>query len=193
MAPWRDARAQAMSSRAAPDGPLVMLIRHAEKPRDPGDHAVDALGRPDAASLAVRGWQRAGALALLFRAPPLPLRRPVALLAATRSPAHVSTRPRDTLQPLADALGLTVEEPAGSADAPERLAEAAATCGGPVLVCARHEALPAIARALGAEGALPGSWPADRYDVVWLVTPPHGPLRQWPQRLLAGDADAPIA
>lgn len=179
-----------------PSGPsaggLVMLIRHAEKPRDPCEQAVDGLGRPDAASLAVRGWMRAGALALLFREPPAPLRRPVALLAAARSPAHVSTRPRDTLRPLADALGLPVEEPPGSADAPELLAEAAAGRDGPVLVCARHDALPAIARALGVDGALPVSWPADRYDVVWLVTPPHGPLRQWPQRLLAGDADAPI-
>ena len=182
-----------MSARDTPGDRLVMLIRHAEKPREPGEQAVDALGRPDAASLAVRGWQRAGALVRLFFEPPLPLLRPVALLAAPRSAAHVSTRPRDTLRPLADALGLPLEEPPGSADSPERLAEAAAACGGPVLVCARHEALPAIARALGADGALPGSWPADRYDVVWLVTPPCGPLRQWPQRLLAGDADAPIA
>ena len=182
-----------MSGSGRPGGRLVMLIRHAEKPREPCEQAVDALGRPDAASLAVRGWQRAGALARLFREPPSPLHRPVALLAAARSPAHVSTRPRDTLLPLADALGLPVEEPPGGADSPERLAEAAAAREGPVLVCARHEALPALARALGADGSLPESWPDDRYDVVWLVTPPHGPLRQWPQRLLAGDADAPIA
>ena len=182
-----------MSASGAAGGRLVMLIRHAEKPREAGEQAVDALGRPDAASLAVRGWQRAGALARLFREPPAPLRRPAALLAAARSPTHVSTRPRDTLLPLADALGLPVEEPPGGADSAERLAEAAGAHDGPVLVCARHEALPAIARALGVDGALPECWPADRYDVVWLVTPPHGPLRQWPQCLLAGDADAPIA
>ena len=182
-----------MSTPGAAGGGLVMLIRHAEKPREPREQAVDALGRPDAASLSVRGWQRAGALAALFRHPPAPLRRPLALLAAARSPSHVSTRPRDTLLPLAAALGLEVEEPPEGADSAERLAEAAAARDGPVLVCARHEALPEIARALGADGALPGSWPGDRYDVVWLVTPPRGPLRQWPQCLLAGDADAPIA
>ena len=172
---------------------LVMLIRHAEKPREPGEQAVDAFGRRDAASLAVRGWQRAGALATLFAAPPPPLRRPAALLAAGRSRAHASTRPGDTLRPLAALLDLPVEEPPEGADAAEPLATAAAAHAGPVLVCARHEALPAIARALGAREGVPETWPADRYDVVWLVGEPGRPLRQWPQRLLAGDLAAPIA
>lgn len=189
----RAGEATVSASDAAAGPRLVMLIRHAEKPREAGEQAVDAWGRPDAASLAVRGWQRAGALAALFAAAPPPLRRPAALLAAGRSQAHASTRPRDTLTPLAALLGLSVEEPPEGADAAEPLAAAAAAHAGPVLVCARHEALPAIARALGARAGVPQAWPADRYDVVWLVGAPGRPIQQWPQRLLAGDVAAPIA
>lgn len=43
----------------------IMLIRHAEKPRDDGSvRGVAADGRQDPEELVVRGWQRSGALAV---------------------------------------------------------------------------------------------------------------------------------
>jgi hypothetical protein len=48
----------------------IMVIRHAEKPDDAGTvFGVTIEGHQDPEELAVRGWQRAGALATFF-APP---------------------------------------------------------------------------------------------------------------------------
>ena len=44
---------------------IIMVIRHAEKP-DSGNVGVQLDGSQDADSLIVQGWQRAGALAVLF-------------------------------------------------------------------------------------------------------------------------------
>src|SRR4051794_27889179 len=63
------------------DAPLIMIIRHAEKPLPSNrSRGITAGGRRDKRSLTVTGWQRAGALVELFapsRGVPLEgLRRP---------------------------------------------------------------------------------------------------------------------
>src|SRR5262249_5826382 len=45
--------------------PTILVIRHAEKPEG-DDLGVDQKGNPTPESLIVRGWQRAGALAVFF-------------------------------------------------------------------------------------------------------------------------------
>jgi hypothetical protein len=71
---------------------------------------------------------------------------------------------------------------------------------GVVLICWEHGHIPALAAALpAAQGAaIPGTWPDDRFDMIWAFTrlPGPAPLRyaftQVPQRLLPGDAETII-
>ena len=86
----------------------IMLIRHAEKPPDaPPPHGVSAHGDHDGGSLTVRGWQRAGALVLLFtpgvaKALGHGLSVPNHLYCISHK--HHSKRTRQTLTPLARKL-----------------------------------------------------------------------------------------
>src|SRR6187455_1404293 len=92
----------------------IMLIRHAEKPADPESEetppfGVDEDGNRDQQSLTPLGWQRAGALVPFFAPTGAPSR--IALVSvptALFAPSHhgASHRSRQTLEPLARALGL---------------------------------------------------------------------------------------
>jgi hypothetical protein len=163
----------------------IMLIRHAED----NEHSP---------SLSARGWQRAGALVRLF-APldPALLRRHLA------TPRHIvaassndrSSRPVDTVRPLAEMLGLPVDDSLASDDPPARVAQALRALETPLLVCWRHDTLPALADALlQRSGDTPPKWPEDRHDVVWVIE--HGGanahLVQVPQQLLPGDRSQSI-
>jgi len=166
----------------------IMLIRHAEKPLD-GEQGVDRQGRPDPASLSVTGWMRAAALARLFNAPEGHLVRPQHLVAARATAERPSTRPRDTLQPMAELLGLEIDESLAADDAPSRVADHLHRLQGPVLVCWRHDELPALANQLLQRAEAPGRWPDKTYDMVWVVEQARlsWTLVQVPQKLLPGD------
>ena len=94
---------------------VVMIIRHAEKPAAGGTpKGVSADGLTDPESLTPRGWQRAGALVGLFvgdssgrQNPRLPT--PSHLFASQVGPQSSSRRPLETLQPLAERLGVTID------------------------------------------------------------------------------------
>lgn len=186
----------------------VMLIRHGEKPSHPRKppFGVDAKGNRDFESLAVRGWQRAGALVALL-APAHgrllwdpDLARPDLVYAANPSPVghaggRPSQRPWQTIAPLAAALGLT---PNLTHAKGEELALTEEVLGrrGNVLISWSHEALPAIARLIATSAPtpppmIPASWPDERYDLVWVLTAPEASGRwgfaQVSQLLLAGD------
>lgn len=165
-----------------------MLIRHAEKAAE-GEQAVDRRGWPEPASLSVTGWMRAAALARLFAEPAGHLVLPQHLVAARATPAHPSTRPRDTLQPLAERLGLAIDETLSADDPPAAIAEHLHRLQGPVLVCWRHETLPALANQLLQRAEAPGRWPDKTYDMVWVVERARlsWSLVQVPQKLLPGD------
>ncbi len=172
--------------------PVLMLIRHAEKPAA-GERAVDRRGEPDEHSLGVGGWLRAGALVSLFapaagRVSPLP--RPRHLLAAAATSQRPSTRPRDTLLPLAEALALDIDLGWSTDDPLPALAAHLVRLDGPVLVCWRHDGLPALAAELMLPAPVPERWPEARHDLVWLITRSgaHGHLTQVPQLLLGGDS-----
>jgi hypothetical protein len=175
----------------------VMLIRHAEKPdEDAGILGVDEQGRPDADALSVRGWQRAGALAQLFRGGHGPrggpgpagglLAPPAAIFAATDP--NKSRRPLCTVQPLARLLDVPVDTRFGSEGDPAALLQAVQAARGPVLLCWRHQAMAGVARALC--GGQPPAWDEARYDLVWVFERQGERWRrtEMPQRLLAGDA-----
>ena len=182
--------------------PVVMIVRHAEKPAGSGTpKGVTADGLPDPESLTPRGWQRAGALVGLFVPDPSASRRPslptpTHLLASQVGPQSSSRRPLETLQPLGDRLGLTIDvrflkEELG------QLARAVRGIDGVVLISWEHHLIPSIANMIiGDTTSAPQIWPDDRFDLVWLIdlsVPGKPPaFRQVPQLLLAGDEATPI-
>lgn len=178
--------------REAPSN-CIMLIRHAEKPRA-GQHGVDDAGDPDSGTLSVTGWRRAGALVPYFatlagQVHGRLLGRPRHIFAARPTDRQASTRPRDTVQPLADLLGIPIDERWAASDPVDRIAEALRAFDAPVLVCWRHEELPRLGKALLPDGSVPRAWPEDRYDVTWAFRRDgdRWKLLQVPQLLLAGD------
>lgn len=183
---------------ASPTGTLVMITRHAEKPATSGPpQGIDVNGNPDPHSLTVRGWTRAGALVQLF-APGLGvsrvgLARPTAVYAAGGISGE-GERPRETVTPLAARLGLAVNTRYSKGDE-VALAKECANRGGPTLICWQHGEIPAILAAFGqVTPAPPTSWPDNRFDMVWVLTPKSGgwSFTQVPHLLLDGDSADPI-
>jgi hypothetical protein len=180
--------------------PLIMVIRHAEKPADtPPPHGVNTDGDHDKESLIVQGWQRAGALAPYFAPTRGPLQytqlaKPQVLFASGLSESK-SERPVETITPLAQKAGLTIDDTYSKGDESE-VANAAMGQKVPVLICWQHQDIPAIANAIlkNSPDKAPQSWPDDRFDLVWVFTLQNGTytFQQVPQMLLAGDSPDPI-
>jgi len=194
----------------------IMVIRHGEKPtvKHAPPFGVDINGNQDWYSLTVQGWQRAGALMKLFDPDgPCPTYLAVPGLiyasafkgsgadAADDASGSNSKRPVETITPLAARLGIIPN--LGFAKGDEKsLAEAVMQQSGVVLICWQHEAIHDIAHHLVKDAQTtspipPPPWPANRFDVVWVFTPPAPPSAVWgfqqvPQSLLAGDADTVI-
>jgi hypothetical protein len=193
----------------------IFVIRHAEKPLGDGPpHGVDIDGKQDGDSLTPRGWQRAGALVALFAggsagssgltgAEP-----PSHLFAALVTDGGASRRPRETLEPLAQRLGIGIDTRFPKEQVGE-VARAALALDGVVVIAWEHHLLPALAEAIlqiaGAASGLrvpavagapvPAVWPDDCFDMVWAFEPERGGglgFRQVPQSLLAGDRAEPI-
>lgn len=148
-----------------------MLIRHAEKPTgQPGDPiGVTSEGISNSHALTVRGWQRAGALAVLFAEPGVQHALAVpGLLACPGYTDGVSHRVHQTLVPLAHRLALTISE-LGTVDDPQPAAAAAlSSAAAAVLICWDHHYLPALAALVPSVDPVPASWPDDRFDLVWV-------------------------
>lgn len=165
---------------------LVMIIRHGEKPPAKGaPYGVTADGVRSDGSLTVRGWTRAGALAVLFADPNRPeLRRPDRIFAASPDGGK-SLRHSQTVTPLAEHLGkhLDLSYTKGQE---KKLGKHLATLTGVTLVAWEHKAIPDIAKGLGATTP---AWPDDRFDLIWLFqrTSKTWKFTQAPQLLLPGD------
>lgn len=176
------------------DEPRIMLIRHAEAPRE-GGQGVDRHGQADDQALGIEGWQRAGALVRFFaplegQATHAHLETPRHLVAARQAATSPSSRARDTLAPLAEALGMVVDDDwDADAAALPALVRHLRSLDGPVLVACPHEALPTLANELLQKADAPARWPDDRFDMVWVIERVGLSLAfaQVPQRLLAGD------
>ena len=175
----------------------ISIIRHAEKQlADQPPYSVSSEGKLDPESLTTRGWQRAGALIGLFVPRPGDhgariLSTPSHLFASALGPHSQSRRPRETLQPLSDRLGLPINEQFVQDDLDD-LVNAILACDGHVVVAWEHKRIPLIAnRLIGDASTVPQVWPDERYDLVWVVEPDPSSgrlgLRQLPQLLLAGD------
>jgi len=151
----------------------ILVIRHAEKP-DGTNSGVDETGTADDESLIVRGWQRAGALAIFFGATG-GLNAPDRIYASASEKLKMpegkagsnSERPGQTVSPLASKIAKTVIDKFTNGQEADLVNEITGLPG-TTLVCWQHEAIPAIAQAiLGTATGIPDPWPSDRFDVVW--------------------------
>ena len=181
----------------------IMIIRHAEKPYVDAQgqtFGVGMDGREDQESLDVRGWQRAGALSVLFSSTEITQSRglsvPQRLYASNPENASAtggkSNRPKQTLIPLAQRLGLIICEDWRKGQETE-LCRDVLTKNGTILISWQHEKIPAIAAALPS-GNLPQMqiWPDDRFDLVWvfdLLPESTYMFKEIHQALLSGDLD----
>ena len=153
----------------------IMIIRHAEKHSTGGrERGVNLDGVHARHELTVRGWQRAGALVRFFApvaGPPAEpaISTPRAILASAATAKSPSLRAQHTVRPLAEALGIDIDN-AHPDGAEAAVAAAALAAAGPVLIAWHHSHIPALARAIaGADLACPATWPDDRFDVVWTL------------------------
>jgi hypothetical protein len=180
----------------------IMLIRHGEKPTDENvePYGVKADGEQDFESLLPRGWQRAGALAVLFDPARGALQAgglavPNKIYAShDKKKDKGSKRPKQTVEPLANRLKLDIDLSFEKKET-AKLAEDILKQKGVVLISWQHELIIEIVTALTAgrkvDGTIPPCWPDDRFDLVWVLSSQGDGwlFTQIPQRLLAGDAD----
>jgi hypothetical protein len=201
-----------------PPPQLIYIIRHGEKPPDPPPDAVqpppppgppfgvDFDGNENPHSLIPRGWQRSGALTVLFDptigALQAGLQRPGSLFSPSYGDPEktVAHRTYQTIQGLAGRLGLQINSPFPEGQESDLASSVVKTSSGVVLICWEHDHIPTLATAfpLVANTVIPSPWPGKRFDVIWTFTlaPGGGPTQyvfgQVPQQLLSGDADTVI-
>jgi broad specificity phosphatase PhoE len=182
----------------------LIIIRHGEKPGGPWPGpGLTPEGEIDRKSLVIRGWQRAGAWAALFGAGladedyPPPARIYAADPAAPGTPERKSNkRLCETVAPLADRLGLTVDLTYGKGNE-AALATALLHLDGVVLLCWDHEGIIDILSKIPVErGDPPRRWPDGRFDTVLRFDRAGGAeafsYRQLLPRLLSGDSGTPF-
>jgi len=203
---------------APPD--IIYIIRHGEKPADPPAVApgqtppasappfgIDFQGNQNLHSLLPRGWQRSGALAVLFDPTAGPLQAGLQTPATLLSPSYGSAdktadhRTYQTIQALSDRLGLAIVSAYPEGDEPALASAVVSQYSGVVLICWEHDHIPSLASSLPAVAGtvIPSAWPDDRFDVIWTFT--HAPgstpaqytFTQFPQQLLSSDTDTVIS
>ncbi|NLR98130.1 histidine phosphatase family protein [Rhizobium sp. P38BS-XIX] len=138
----------------------IMVMRHAEKPDDPGDPNLSSAGEERAKKLVTWYPQTFGPPDFIF---------------ATAISKH-SARPVETVQPLASALGIELHASYADDDYTD-LVDALLTKpkfdGKTILVCWHHGHIPGLMQALGAPlGSYPDPWDPSVFNLV-LVTEFH--------------------
>jgi hypothetical protein len=195
----------------------IYIIRHGEKPADPTTptaaptqpFGVDVNGNQSVHSLLPRGWQRSGALAVLFAPATGPLQAGLRTPTALFSPDYGNPdktqghRTYETIQGLSERLSVPINSPLPEGQEPALASAVVTDYSGVVLICWEHQHIPAIATALPtvAGAQIPAAWPGDRFDLIWSFSLQAGlpstvyEFSQIPQQVLAGDADtlAPLS
>ena len=159
----------------------VIIIRHAEKP-DSGSE------------LSKRGWRRAHALVGYFEKNPQVTQygTPVAIYAMAPKEEGGSVRAIETVTPLADDLGLDLQEGFTKKevdDVADEILNAAEYDGKMVLICWAHKPIPDLVEALGWDSG-PDEWPDSVYDRTWVLNfsgDKVSSFEELPQHLLPGD------
>ncbi|UFZ05202.1 histidine phosphatase family protein [Bradyrhizobium ontarionense] len=158
------------------DALTLLIIRHAEKPDgDATGPGLTHLGKPDAKSLVISGWERAGAWTALFGAGlggttyPAPQAVYAADPDSTKDGSEPSRRPYETVLELAARVGLAKPNTSFAKGQEAALVEALLPLSGTVLVAWEHKAiisdiLPRLP--VTNTGDLPTHWSGKRFDVV---------------------------
>lgn len=184
-----------------PPPQVIFLIRHAEKPDGTTSSGVDVTGAPNPDCLTPQGWQRAAGLATLFDTAVGTTRTDLAVPGHLYSPAYpgrsVNHRTYETLLPLSERLGLTINTNYPEGQEAQLAASILATDAGVSLVAWEHRRIPDIAANIPvATGvAVPTVWPGDRFDIIWCFSQAPGDGAAYhftalPELLLPGDAPA---
>lgn len=198
------------SSQNAVPPAQIYVIRHGEKPADPPTpvaaptppFGVDFGGNQSIHSLLPRGWQRSGALTVLFAPAIGPLQAGLLTPTTLFSPDYGKAdktqghRTYQTIQGLSGRLAVPINSPFAEGQESALASAVIADYTGVVLICWEHQHIPAIAAALPTVSGtqIPTAWPGDRFDVIWSFTlePEASPsayvFSQVPQQVLAGDA-----
>ncbi|CDM27207.1 hypothetical protein DTO013E5_4554 [Penicillium roqueforti] len=150
----------AIASVAAARDPTVYLIRHGEKPSDGGN------------GLNAQGLERAQCLREVFgKNSGYNITH---IMAETPKSNGKRARPLDTVEPLAEDLGLTVDTSCDRDD-PGCVKDVVAGYDGKglvnILICWEHDALTDIAEKLGVKDA--PSYPDDSFDIIWTLPGPY--------------------
>lgn len=189
-----------MSKKPIRNARRIMVIRHAEKPIGL-NKGITVKGTPSPNSLIVKGWQRAGALAMLF-APTNSkpnnsgqLATPDYLYASPAGKESKSKRSLETISPLKNRLKLPVKKKF-SREEYKAMANHAMKQTGTVLISWTHEYIPLIANHILSNKEAPQNWPGDRFDMIWIFeldsTTGEYKFSQMPQNILPGDEDKTI-
>lgn len=93
----------------------------------------------------------------------------------TTNPGGKRARPYETVEPLAEDLGLTVDTHCDRDDS-DCVADAVESYDGPgnILICWEHDALTDIVDALGDKDA--PSYPDDHFDIIWTDPSPYSEI-----------------
>ncbi|ORY86504.1 hypothetical protein LY90DRAFT_302017, partial [Neocallimastix californiae] len=133
---------------------LVMLIRHGEKIND------------DYTDLSPRGQARAHCLINVFGNNGTYL-SPQKIYAQNPTEKKQSTRPRDTVVPLADALGLQVDLSYTSGQIKKLTSDIMSSSDEVTLVSWSNDKIPDIAEKFGINS--PPDWDSDVFDDIWMI------------------------
>jgi hypothetical protein len=138
----------------------VVIIRHAEKP-------------PIGNDLNAQGYQRANALPGFFSSNSIvdAFGDPVAIYAMAPSKADGTMRPIETVTPLAQQLGLTIQENYTKNDLQPVVSEIMNDPqydGRMVVVCWEHTVIPQLAQTFGLTNG-PTMWPDNVFDIAWVL------------------------
>jgi hypothetical protein len=164
----------------------VILLRHAEEPKD------DTIN-----TLSLIGYERAKLLPQLFQTNSIlkSLGTPVALFAAGMKNKDSSIRSIETLRPLAAAIQVPINERFKRDDfraLSEEINDNPAFEGKVVVVAWQHKILTEIAEKVGLKKA--PMYPSERFDRVWVITYEGGKkgnkgvLHDLAQKLMPGDS-----
>ncbi|CAI7597602.1 unnamed protein product [Penicillium bialowiezense] len=161
----------ATAGLATAASPTVYLIRHGEKPSDGGN------------GLNAQGLERAQCLRSVFDKSSV--YNIGYIMAQTPKSSGKRARPYDTVEPLAEDLGLTVDTSCDRDD-PSCVKDVVDgySGNGNILICWEHDALTDIVKELGDKDA--PSYPDDSYNIIWTDPSPYSKITEETSENCAG-------